>query len=50
MVSFLQAIYRRTCQEGLAATYLAGGVVRRIVKVLIALALLPQERVFEVFK
>ncbi|KAK4003868.1 hypothetical protein OUZ56_005619 [Daphnia magna] len=47
---YSQAIYRRACQEGLSAAYLAGGVVRRIIKMLIALALLPQERIFEGFQ
>jgi hypothetical protein len=45
----LQAIYRRACDEGLARSYRTIPVVKRIIKLIISLALLPTEKIYAGF-
>ena len=44
-----QAIYRRACDEDLARFYRTSPVVKRIIKLIIALALLPAEQIYAGF-
>jgi len=44
-----QAIYRRACDEGLARSYRTSPVVKRIIKLIISLALLPAEQIYAGF-
>nr|CAH0103572.1 unnamed protein product [Daphnia galeata] len=47
---FGQAIYRKACEIGLQALYKTNATVKRIVQLLIALALLPAERAYQAFQ
>jgi hypothetical protein len=49
-VHYGQAIYRKTSELGLSVTYKQKGVVYKIVKELIALALLPAKNILEGFQ
>jgi hypothetical protein len=47
---FAQAIFRKTLKELLAVAYRTSNVVRKIIKMLIALALLPSDQAFNGFQ
>lgn len=46
-ICLYKAIYRRACKEGMMASYINSADVRRVVKMLVAVALLPVNKIHE---